>query len=380
MSARDRAIGPPDSPPVAVVFTAHFHSALYRKTDVHLIAEALARAGYSAHVATVGQSRLKQLVRVETKYHARAVLAGAHSTDVGSHVVRELYHPPSGNRIVNSITAPLLWGYGSRLDPYTQSLVERSSLILLECGNAPLYLQALRRRAPAARICGLLNDRLDLVGFRPEVVARNAAALVQLDFVRVPAEPLLASLPKGCNARYIPHGVEKALFDGCSRSPYAPGTRNLISVGNMLFDQPVVRAIAQLRPDVTVHIIGARVPKPRPPNIIVHGEMPFATTIPYIKFATAGIAAYTPSTGMEYLGQSSMKLLQYAYCGLPVLAPRELKSSRPNVFGYARGDGASIAAALAAALQRGRVSEAAADILDWQEVAEALTAACYLGR
>lgn len=379
MSTPDGAIGAPNSP-TALFFTSHFHSARYRKTDVHLIAEALTRAGHAAHVATVGQSRLKQLFKAKAKHHARAARTEARSAQVGSHVVRELYHPPNGNRILNWISTPLLWGYGSKLDTYTQALVQRSTLIVLECGNAPFYLQTLRRRAPGARICGLLNDRLDLVGFRPEIVARNAAALAQLDFVRVPAEALLAALPKGCNARYVPHGVDKGLFDGCSRSPYPSGTQNLVSVGDMLFDEPVVRAIARLRPDVTVHIIGASVAHPRPPNIVVHGEMPFAATIPYIKFATAGIAAYAPGSRMEYLGQSSMKLLQYAYCGLPVLAPLELKSTRPNVFGYDRRHGASIALALAAALSRGRVSEAAAGILDWQQVAEALTTACYLGR
>jgi 2-beta-glucuronyltransferase len=345
---------------------------LYRKTDVHLIAEALAREGHSAHLATVGQSCLKQLVKPATRRLARTVQSDATGSFVGAHVVRELYHPLSGSRMANWASKPLLWGYGSRLDMRTQSLVRRANIILIECGNALLYVRELRRLAPRARICGLMNDRLDVVGFRPEVVAYNARALEELDFVRVPAEALLSAVPPGCRVRYIPHGVAKEQFDTCGRSPYPPNTRNLVSVGNMLFDVATVRAIARLRSDVTIHVIGADVPHPRPPNLVVHGEMDFAATIPFIKFATAGIAAYTPHLDMEYLAQSSMKLLQYSYCGLPILAPKELQSGRPNVFGYDRGDCSSIASALDGALSRDRMPESAAGILDWQDVANQL--------
>lgn len=351
--------------------TPHFHAPSYRKTDIHLLAEALSQQGFSAHIATVGQSRLKQWLKRDTRLLARSAEAYP-----GSLVVREPYHPPSSRPIVNFLTAPLLWNYGARIEERLAALARQASIIFVEAGYALFYVNGLEAVAPQAQLCGLLNDALPLVGFRPEVVAQATRVLPRLHVVRVPAEALLHELPSSARGCYIPHGVEKKLFDRCDRNPYPAGTRNVVSVGNMLLDHAVLRTMAASRPDVIMHVIGGDIPGLRPANLVVHGEMPFAQTIPFIKFADAGVAAYGPRPGMEYLAQSSMKLLQYSYCGLPVLLPRQLGSRRVNVIPYDRNDRASIAGALEAALARGRVPDAGADVLDWTEVAARLLMAC----
>ncbi len=45
-----------------------------------------------------------------------------------------------------------------------------------------------------------------------------------------------------------------------------------------------------------------------PANVHVHPETPFDDTLPYVKHATVGIAAYHAAEGADYLADSSLKL------------------------------------------------------------------------
>ena len=355
----------------AVFVTSHFHSPLARKTDIHFLAEALSRRGWTTNIVTVGQSLAKQLLRPSIARLARSVRPADAQQPVGGYVARELIHPLSGAAAwLELASAPLLVSYGRSLDRRLHNLVERADLVVIEAGYPSLYHAALSRAAPGARFACFLNDDLAVVGFRRAVVARALAAMPKFHLVRVPAQALLGYLPDGCRAVLIPHGVEKHLFDQSWRSPYRRGRRNVVSVGNMLFEAEVVRAMAQHRPDVDFHVIGAHLADPLPANIIRHGELAFERAVPFIKFADAGLAPYRRHAGASYLADSSMKLLQYSYCGLPLLLPDHLPTRQRRAFSYAPSDRSSIGRALDRALGCGGAPVAAADILDWSEIAE----------
>jgi 2-beta-glucuronyltransferase len=358
----------------AVVFlTSHFHSPLARKTDIHFLAEAFWRNGCTTDIVTVGQSLAKQLLKPSIGRLARSVQRGNAGHPVGGYITRELVHPLSGaQRWLELASAPLLATYGWHLDRTLRAIVGNADLVLVEAGYASLYHAALVRAAPRARFGCLLNDDLVVVGFRQAVVWRALATMPRFQFVRVPAQALLRQVPAGCHAIVIPHGVEKHVFDRSARNPYAAHRRNVVSVGNMLFDADAVRAMAQHRPDVDFHVIGASLDGPRPANIIVHGELAFEQAAPYIKFADVGLAAYRHDARASYLAESSMKLLQYSYCGLPVLLPNYLNVRRRNAVCYAPADLNSIAGAVDRALSHGNTPHAAEGILDWSEIADRL--------
>jgi 2-beta-glucuronyltransferase len=68
----------------------------------------------------------------------------------------------------------------------------------------------------------------------------------------------------------------------------------------------------------------------------------------------------------------SLKIIQYTYCGLPVVVPELLRSARPNTFCYTPGDRASIQQALLMARHFDRSKASTAGIRSWDEVAQEL--------
>lgn len=142
-----------------------------------------------------------------------------------------------------------------------------------------------------------------------------------------------------------------------------------MSVGSMLFDPSFFQLAATQVPDVEFHVIGCGMKFEAPANVLVHAEMKFVDTMPYVKHATVGIAPYRPAPGVEYLADSSLKMAQYESFGLPAVCPTFAVGNVSSRFGYEPGDAASIGTAMRAALAAaGTVTPRT--FLTWKEVAE----------
>lgn len=359
-----------------LIGTAHFFAPNYRDAGMHRFAKALAEKGHHVDFITMGQSRLKQAMKRETRDYVAAAdaaaRAGTNPPNIHAHVHREWVHPPSGSAKMERLTAPFNALYGRAPDAVLTAAARAADVVILECGYALYWYDAIRRLNPGATFVAFYNDRLELVGFRPEVLALHTRLMPQFDMVRTNAERLLDYLPPGCNGQYVPQGVDKARIRFDSPSPYAPGTRNIVSVGNMLLDEPAVRAIATATgADVQVHVIGAAMADP-PPNVIVHGELPFERTLPYIVHADVGLAPYRLVEGADYLVQSSLKIQQYSYCGLPVLIASGLAIRGENFVYYDSGVAGDIAVAVQRALAMPKSRSYGAHLLDWSEVGDRL--------
>ena len=96
--------------------------------------------------------------------------------------------------------------------------------------------------------------------------------------------------------------------------------------------------------------------------------MPFTETLRYIKHARFGIAPYNAEKVEDYLCDTSMKLMQYAYLGIPAVCPRVVVGDHAGRFGYVPGDPDSIGRAVRGALAGGKISPPV--ILSWSEVTE----------
>jgi 2-beta-glucuronyltransferase len=136
----------------------------------------------------------------------------------------------------------------------------------------------------------------------------------------------------------------------------------------MLFDAGMIRTVATANPDWTFHLFG-RLAKLEDnlPNVVAHGERPFDEVAAYIKFADIGIAPYRPKEDADYLSQSSLKMIQYSYCRLPIVAPQFAAAGRAHVMAYAPDNADSIRTAFEKATAFDRTVIDTSKILTWEE-------------
>src|SRR5207253_6626386 len=130
----------------------------------------------------------------------------------------------------------------------------------------------------------------------------------------------------------------------------------------------------RLFPDWSFHVFGS----PLPPgeglgvwgasNLTCYGERPFVELIPYLNHADIGLQCLTYRPGAECF-TDSLKMFQYTYCRLPIVAPSFLKQGRPHVFYYEPGDADSIRRALLDASRYDRSLTSMADVLSLDDVA-----------
>lgn len=314
-----------------------------RKTSVHFVSEALADRGHEVATISVGYSRLTALKKPEL-YAQLAAAQKNRFVESRPGYRSACYLPPlhpfsSGNALINRLTALCFPIYGSALPRFFREEISKADVVAIESGTALAFFDAVRRINPAARTLYFNRDRLDTVGASAYLQSLEQRVAQQFDRVIVPSPRMAEHLPRESRVIYIPQGIDKAGFDACETSPYGAGTKNAVSVGNMLFDRDAVIAMAESSPDVTFHFFGAGIPNDLPANAIVYGEKPFREIIPFIKFADFGIAPYRLGERELYLAQSSLKLQQYSYCLLPILAPDLMEGSRENLICYApRGE------------------------------------------
>lgn len=343
-----------------------------RKASVHFIARELARTA-DVRFASIGFSMLSRL-----KSDPRLVLWDAANRveavdGVKCYLWRSLTHPCKVPAPLNPLMNRYFAHFAAHVPETLRRWIVAADTVFVESGGPEMFIPTVRRLAPGARIVYLCADTLDVVG-SPEYLVRTLMAHApQLDWIVIKSKLMAPFFPPGSNLVVVPQGVDKAALKTPSASPYATGRTNLVSVGNMLFDASFFRLAAPEFPEVDFHVIGGGPDAAGldAPNVFVHGEMPFAQTLPYLQHADAGIAPYGAGV-VPYLADSSLKLAQYGGLGLPGICPAIAAAGHPHRFGYTPGDKTSIVAAIKAALAHGRF--AGTDPLGWEDVARRVAA------
>ncbi len=360
------------------LITRHFFSAYNRKTTVHFLAREFVKRGFTVDFVSVGRSRLSTFNKPKGK-GIPLDLSRTEFTEIEpnifSIVMNEWVHPISARPgLVSRLTSPDLISYGQHLPKNIKRRVSDSEVILIECGYGVAYYDYLRTICPKAKFIYFATDPLSQVGLREEFETIEMESITRFDVVRVASDALGDRFPKETNLIVIPQGIDKSVFDLATESPYEPDSLNLISIGDMSFDYTSMIEMADLRPDAKFHIFGADVPIANPDNIIVHGEVNFSQLVPYIKFADVGIMAYKMNTEMTYLTKTSLKFLQYSYCGLPILTPVGPDWERKNVFQYKLNEQSSLEECLTQALATPKDDSLSQGIVDWGDCADQLLA------
>ncbi|WP_297046651.1 hypothetical protein [uncultured Desulfovibrio sp.] len=351
-----------------------------RRAGFHHLADAWHAQGHTVSFVTVGFSwisRLRRDFRTRLPGIWQACNTWQHLRErFDSYVLFTAWHPHT------TLLAPLDHLLATRLRRYDRLLpktlgerIRSADVIVYESCVALYLVSRCQELAPHARHIYRVSDDIRTLRSTPaSMIPLEQQVAPRFSRISVPCRWLLQKFSGLPQARLDPHGVDTGLFDRCGKDPYSPDTINAVFCGLGFYDARAVHAMARVRRDIQFHIIGIDAPHAGfPENIQYHGEVPFAETIPYIKFADVGLYTLCPSSRRPMQPYTdSLKILQYRYCGLPIVAPDFLDLHREGVFYYTAGDVTSCASAMDAALKHGTHPEYAVEVHTWDEVARAL--------
>lgn len=339
-----------------LVISAHDYRSP-RKANIHFITQELAQRG-AVRFFSLRYSHL-------SRYTADPRLAiDGHANRMETHQGVDCFlwktplHPFNTRRpVLRPVETLMFRWYEYAASPVLRRWIAEADVILFESGTAPVFFELARRLNPQAQTVYIASDDLDTINSAEYVKRMFRRIAPAIDVIRLPSRALARTIPSTGNVFFIPHGIDHRLAEQGDPSPYGPGI-HAVAVGSMLFDPRFFVSASQYFPAITFHIIGSGHPRDPGygPNVVVHDEMPHAETVRYIKHARLGVAPYRSAQLPEYLADTSMKLIQYDFFGLPAICPWTVVGDYDSRFGYAPDDEASIVAAIIAALHAPRRS------------------------
>jgi 2-beta-glucuronyltransferase len=277
-------------------------------------------------------------------------------------------HPIKVPRAIDFLMDKYFEAYAKHIPHVVRQWFLETNTFVLESGGPEIYYRTIKELNPAAKVIYVCSDPLSAIGTSSFVVRELMNYYPYYDGIRVPSKILAGEFPLSKNICYVPHGIDMNALDTTDISPYSQA-RNIVSVGNMLFDSSFFVEAANAFPDVLFHIIGggkkAELLRGYS-NIKIYGEMPFLETLPYIKYATAGVAPYQANLVAPYLTDTSMKLMQYEFYGLPAICPNVVVGNHAARIGYIPGNHESIVDAISKAMHVEHIRDD--NLLAWSEV------------
>lgn len=340
-----------------------------RKAGIHFVASELAKMGptrfFSLRYSFL--SRYKHDPRLSLDDQANKIV---NYQGVDCYLWKTLIHPIR----IRPFESLMYHLYSFGFNAVLRRWIKESDVIILESGVAPIFFDLIKKLNARAKILYRASDALDTIDAADYIRNTFARIAKEIDTIVMPSKALADSMPSTHNLAFVPQGIDYSVNEKANPSPYGEGI-HAVSVGSMLFDPQFFILAGKRFPHIHFHIIGSC--QPRHPeygeNISVYGEMPFDKTLPYIKHATLGIAPYASVNLPAYLRDTSLKLTQYEFFGLPAICPHFIAADYPTRFGYDIGDENSIAQAISRALNPAQPLTKRT-VLDWAQVTERMLA------
>lgn len=358
--------------------TGHY-LASKRKAGFHNLADAYKNLGYEVLFFTAPISYMLQL-KGDYKFQFPVKQEKGKLIKKQDHLYSYVHFTPwhvanLRYKFLNAFFTPLFKQYKRFRFKEAEAFVAESDLIIFESTPGLFLFERFKELNNKAHYVYRVSDDLRLLKVSPLLIKKEKEIFDSFDLVSVPSVYIYEVLKHygHKNLKLNFHGVNKDLYDQKLVSPYNEAEKNLIFVGNSHFDHNFVEVASKLKPTWKFHIIGPIDRLPKRENIIIYGEMAFEKTLPYVKFADVGLQIRHYAPGAESL-TDSLKMLQYTYCQLPIIAPSFLKSNRKNVFYYDSNDEQSIHKALddAISYEQKDLGREIAQILSWEEIAARL--------
>lgn len=336
-----------------VVFLSAYHD--YRtakRASIHQVARATANLGHDVSFVSMRFSHLSKW-----KGDSRLALADRSNRieladGIKCYLWRTLLHPfASNNGILNAAMGTLFKLYAQTPNQTVDRFLSTADYVIIESSVAAIFVRRIHRLNPRAHIIYYATDLLDTVGAHPFIQRQLEKDGALIGHVSMRSPRMMNDFKWAESRRYrAEFGVDVSEFSEVGHTPYR-NEINVVSVGSMLFDASFFDAVAPAFPDIIFHVIGCGMNFVPPKNVILYDEMRFRDTLAYLKYATVGVAPYRPAPGTEYLADSSLKLAQFEYFGLPAVCPDFAVGTNKTRCGYRVNDKESICMALSRALE-----------------------------
>jgi len=359
----------------AVLLTGHYWGSK-RQAGFHQIARSLLCKGWEVLFFTAPFSLLSFLRRdYRLKYLKMNELNRLIQKDknLESFVRFTLIHPVNlKSRLLNKTSYRLFNRYQHISLGQSEEFIREAELIIYESNPVLFLFNHLKTISPDARMVYRVSDDLRLLNCHPALINIEQKLLPRFDLISVPSQYIYDVFGNRPNLKLQRHGINKELFDKKMQNPYPPDYEtNLVFIGQTYFDYDFLDIAAGLFPKLHFHIIGPLDEKRIRDNVHFYGEKPFADTIAFIKHADIGLHTLIHTPGAESFSDS-LKVIQYEYCRLPIIAPYFMDCRRPQVFYYKPGNPASISEALSRAMQYDRKNISVENVISWENLTELL--------
>ena len=335
-----------------VLLSAYHDYRTAKRASIHQIARAMADLGHEVAFISMRFSHLSRW-----KGDSRLALTDRSNrielTDgIKCYLWRTMFHPfASANTFVNSAMGAFFRLYAETPNRTVDRFLSAADYVIIESSAAAIFVRRIKRLNPRAHIIYYATDLLDTVGAHPFVRDQLEKDGALIGHVSMRSPRMMDNFNWAGDRRYrAEFGVDVSEFSDIGRTPYQ-NVLNVVSVGSMLFDASFFDAVAPAFPDIMFHVIGCGVKFSPSKNVIIYDEIRFRDTLPYLKYATVGVAPYRHAPGTEYLADSSLKLAQFEYFGLPAVCPDFAVGTNATRCGYRVNDDESMRMALGRALE-----------------------------
>lgn len=357
-----------------ILITGHYWLSK-RKAGFHWLANAFWQLGWEVTFLTVAISYLS-LLKKDYRFQYPILKQANQLIEIKpkfySYVYFTPWHPANLRLdLFNHLSKELFRHYSSFINSVLDQEIKASDLFIFESTPGIVLFDYFSSLNQKAKLIYRVSDDLAFLKNHPLVLKKEQECASQFDLVSVPSEFLYHKFKDNSNCCLHYHGIPKALFQDNCQSPYQTHNQiNAIFVGNSYLDYDFFYWASQLFPNWSFHIIGnfPNLSDYNYENVIAYGEMPFSETIPYLVHADIGLQVRTYSPGVESLSDS-LKVIQYTYCQLPIVAPSYLPSSREHFFYYYPRDPTTIKKALLKASCYPREKINTQGIYSWEELA-----------
>ncbi len=341
-----------------------------RRANIHFITDELVKRGptrfFSLRYSRL--SRMKHDMRLPLDDTANSIV---NHKGVECYLWRTFVHPfNTRRRWLRPLENAMFRRYAHNPPEVLVRWIRESDVIVFESGTAVAFIRLAKRLNPQARLVYRASDGLSTIDVADFIAREFDEVCGSLDAIALVSPVMADEINSQHNVYYVGHGVDPSLDAMGDPSPYPPTGIHAVSVGSMLFDPEFIVQASQAFPEVTFHVIGSghgAIPG-YGDNVVVYGEMKHADVVRYIKHARLGIAPYASQQVPAYLADSSMKLLQYDFFGLPAVCPYAVVGTYASRFGYTPGDAGSIRTAIGQALDAPHVRYR--QCLDWSQTTD----------
>jgi 2-beta-glucuronyltransferase len=327
----------------AVILTGHF-ALQKRRANILWLSDELRAHGWHVTIITTGYSWISRL-RGDRRFQSLYTRPKTGTQVIDDTLTNIFHYAPIHpfslrNALLDRIARPLHKMFHAYWRSCLRTTLPGADLVVVESGPPIVLADLVSRYARQAALVYRVSDDVDLLGLPPFVRQAEQRHAQLFDRISMASPFLARKFTKHETVAIDPVGIPKKLYDADLPDPFGPDRAEYEAVcaGTTQFDVTAVLAIARLRPNWRLHILGRLRDKPPsqcPKNLVFHHEQPFEIAAGFIRHADIGLAPYLDRPGVEYQTHQSNRILQYRYFGLPIIGPKRLcDPSIPSIFGY----------------------------------------------